>query len=197
VRGAEGFGFDHQLTFDLPTAISLMSPPGEMSTWETAWAAAGQPVGDEDNAGPVATVLQMAMVGCGIANGGTIMNPYLVEGIYNANGERGYTASPTVFQQAVTPETAERVTDVLSDVVRYGTGTAAQIQGITVAGKTGTAETGKAHDDSWFVGFAPAEEPEVVVALVLEEAVDSEFSDNAALKSQNVLYTALQKRGLL
>ena len=197
VRGAEAFGFDRQLTFDLPTAISLMSKPSEMSTWETAWAAAGQPVGDEENAGPVATVLQMALVGCALANDGQVMTPYLVEGIYNSTGERSYTAMPTVFQRAVSAETAERVTDVLSDVVRYGTGTAAAIPGVTVAGKTGTAETGKVYDDSWFVGYAPAEDPKVVVAIVLEEAEDSEFADNAALKSQNVLETALQIEGLL
>ena len=104
---------------------------------------------------------------------------------------------PTVLQRAVSAETAERVTDVLSDVVRCGTGTAAAIPGVTVAGKTGTAETGKAYDDSWFVGYAPAEDPKVVVAIVLEEAEDSEFADNAALKSQNVLETALQIEGLL
>ena len=86
---------------------------------------------------------------------------------------------------------------MLKGVVEYGTGTFAQIGGVTVAGKTGTAETGKEHDDSWFVGLAPAEDPQVVIAIVLEEAVDSEFTDNAARKSRDVLETALQIKGFL
>ena len=66
-----------------------------MTEWETAWAAAGEPVGTHESpAGPQATVLEMAMVGSAIANGGTMMQPYLVDGIYNANGERSYTGSP-------------------------------------------------------------------------------------------------------
>jgi len=125
------------------------------------------------------------------------MHPYLVEGIYNANGQRSFTAKPSAFQQAVSSQTADRVKSVLVDVVDQGTGIYAQIEGVSVAGKTGTAETGKPADDSWFVGMAPAEDPQVVVAIVLEQAIDSEYADNAALKSQNVLLTALQKKGVL
>ena len=197
VKTADDFGFDTELDFDLPVAMSVMSDPKRMTTWETAWAAAGQPVGTGKNNGPIATVLEMAMVGCAIANDGAIMNPYLVEGIYNANGERSFVAEPQVFKQAVSAETASRVKDVLVDVVRYGTGTQAAIYGVSVAGKTGTAETGKEHDDSWFVGIAPADDPQVVIAIVLEEAVDSEFTDNAARKSRDVLETALQIKGVL
>ncbi len=200
VAGADRFGFDTEMPFDLPLAESVMGDPNTMTTWETAWAAVGQPVNsynDNRQIGPFATVLEMAMVGCGIANDGTIMHPYLVEGIYNANGQRSFTATPSAFQQAVSAQTAQRVKAVLIDVVEYGTGTYAQIDGVTVAGKTGTAETGKPADDSWFVAMAPAENPQVVVAIVLEQAIDSEYSDNAALKSQNVLQTALQKKGIL
>ena len=200
VTGADKFGFDTNISFDLPLAESVMGDPGNMTTWETAWAAVGQPVNsynDNRQIGPFATVLEMGMVGCAIANNGTILHPYLVEGIYNANGQRSFTATPSAFQQAVSAQTAERVKAVLVDAVEWGTGVYAQIDGVTVAGKTGTAETGKEADDSWFVGFAPAEDPQVVVAIVLEQAIDSEYSDNAALKSQNVLETALQKKGVL
>ena len=197
VSGADAFGFDSDIDFELPVSTSIMSNPAYMNDWETAWAAAGQPVGDENEAGPIATVLQMALVGCGIANDGTIMAPYLVSGVYNANGEQSYEAQPTVLHQAVSADVAQRVRSVLTDAVSYGTGTGASIYGVDVAGKTGTAETDKEHDDSWFVGMAPAENPDIVVAIVLEEAVDSEWSDNAALKSRNVLVTALQKYGVL
>ena len=197
VEGAGKFGFGKSLNFDLPLAESVMPDPDEMSEWETAWAAAGQPVGDEANPGPFATVLEMGLVGCGIANDGVIMQPYLVEGVYNANGQRSFTAPQVPFSEATSKKTAERVTKVLEEVVESGTGVNAQIEGTTVAGKTGTAETGKDQDDSWFVGFAPADNPKVVVALVLEEAVEDESSVNAASKSGNVLQTALQIKGVL
>ena len=195
VDGAEKFGFDQEIHFDIATAVSLMSKPSEMTEWETAWAAAGQPVGEHTQNGPYATVLQMALVGCAIANDGTIMNPYLVEGIYNADGQRSYSASPSTFLQAISKTTAERVRDVLVGVTEAGgTGTGAAIDGVKVAGKTGTAETGKENDDSWFVGMAPADDPAVVVAIVLEE--DGTEGDGAA-KAQNVLKTALEVEGLL
>ena len=200
VAGADRFGFDTPLDFDLPLAESVMGDPNLMTTWETAWAAVGQPVNsynDNRQIGPFATVLEMALVGCAIANDGTIMHPYLVEGIYNANGQRSFTATPSAFQQAISAQTADRVTAVMEEVVDSGTGMYAQVDGVSVAGKTGTAETGKPADDSWFIGFAPADDPQVVVAIVLEQAVDSEYSDNAALKSQNVLQTALQIKGVL
>lgn len=199
VAGADAFGFDSSLGFDLDTARSVMTPASEMSDWECAWAAAGQPVesvGDGANTrtGPYATVLQMALVGCAIANDGSIMSPYLVDSINNATGQRSFSATPKPFLKAIGAKTAQEVRQVLVDVVSSGTGTAAQIPGVTVAGKTGTAETGKPQDDSWFVGMAPADDPRVVVAIVLEqEGVEG----NSAAKAQNVLKTALSVEGLL
>lgn len=195
VDGADKFGFNHKIDFTLDTAMSLMAEPDEMTPWELAWAAAGEPVNPMNHPsepGPQATVLQMAMVGCAIANDGTIMNPYLVEGIYNANGERSFTATPNKFLQAVSKETANRVKDVLKGVVTDGTGTAAAIEGVEVAGKTGTAEK-ETGNDSWFVGMAPADNPRVVVAINLELADEGMGTQRA----QNVLRTALQVQGLL
>ena len=197
VAGAEKFGFDTSMDFDLPLAESRMAEPAEMSEWETAWAAVGQPVGDEAANGPFATVLEMAMVGCAIADDGTIMHPYLVEGIFNANGQRSFTASRNAFVQACSKRVAQRVGGVLEKVVEYGTGVNAQVSGVKVAGKTGTAETGKASDDSWFVGFAPADDPQVVVAMVLEEAVSGEVGENAAGRCAPVLQEALSVKGVL
>lgn len=197
VSGADKFGFDSQLIFDLPVAESVMGDPALMNEWETAWAADGQPVGDEAERGPFATVLEMGLVGCGIANDGSIMKPYLVQGIYNANGERSFSATSSTLTQACSSTIAQRVTDVLVEVVEMGTGTNAQVYGTTVAGKTGTAETGKPMDDSWFVGFAPADDPQVVIAIVLEQAVSSEGGVNAAAKAQPVLQTALEIKGVL
>ena len=193
VKTADGFGFDTQINFDLPTAMSLMTNPSDMSEWELAWAAAGQPVGNHSQLGPYTSVLQMALVGCGIANDGTIMNPYLVQSVYSSNGERSYNATPSTFGQPISKSTANRVKEVLKGVVKNGTGTAAQIYGVDVAGKTGTAETGKAKDDSWFVGMAPADDPKLVIAIVLEESDEG----TGAAKAKQVLTTALQTEGLL
>lgn len=194
VDGAESFGFNDDISFELPTRTSLMPEPDEMTEWETAWAAAGEPVGEHESpAGPQATVLEMALVGCGLANDGLIMQPYLVDGVYNASGERSYTASPSRLTQAVSEATAARVRSVLEGVVTSGTGTAAAISGVTVAGKTGTAERGDGTDDVWFVGMAPAEDPKVVVAIVLEKG----DSGAGAARAQNVLRTALSVQGAL
>ncbi|WP_418253041.1 FtsW/RodA/SpoVE family cell cycle protein [Gordonibacter urolithinfaciens] len=195
VEGADKFGFNRKIDFTLNTATSLMAEPDEMTKWELAWSAAGEPVNPQNHpspAGPQATVLEMALVGCAIANDGAIMNPYLVEGVYNANGERSFTATPNKFLQAVSKETANRVKDVLKGVVTDGTGTAAALPGVEVAGKTGTAEKENGND-SWFVGMAPADNPRVVVAINLELADEGMGTERA----QNVLRTALQVQGLL
>ena len=196
VEGAEKFGFNQDIDFDLPLATSLMPDPDEMTTWETAWAAAGEPVGEHESpAGPQATVLQMALVGCAIANDGTIMQPYLVDGIYNADGQRSYTATPTELFHAVSADVADRTLEVLKGVVSNGTGTRAAVSGVTVAGKTGTAEHEGVPDDRWFVGIADADgEPSVVVALMLERVGETTSADSHA---QPVLETALEVQGVL
>ena len=195
VEGAEAFGFNKDLDFELPVVTSLMPDPDEMTEWETAWASAGEPVGEHESpAGPQASVLEMAMVGCAVANNGTIMQPYLVDSVYNANGERSYQAQATTYLQAITSETASRVKEVLKDVVDYGTGTTAAINGVQVAVKTGTAEHPDG-DDGWFVGMADADSdtPSVVVAIVLEK----NESSVASAKAGDILETALRVRGEL
>lgn len=195
VAGAEDFGFNQLIDFELPFATSLMPDPDEMTEWETAWAAAGEPVGEHESpAGPQATVLEMALVGCAIANDGAIMQPHLVEAVYNAVGERSYTARPGKIAQAVSADTARRVLSVLEGVVTDGTGWAAQVSGVSVAGKTGTAQRADGDDDSWFVGITPSDSDgkKVVVAMVLEHG----GSGTAAVRAQGVLATALDVEGL-
>lgn len=196
VKTAEDFGFDQDIKFDLPLAKSLMPKPEEMTEWETAWAAAGEPVGEHESpAGPQSTVLEMAMVGCAIANNGVIQKPCLVDSIYNAEGKCSFTASPSTLMTATNSATANRVKSVLEGVVASGTGGAAAVSGVKIAGKTGTAETGKPIDDSWFVGIGPSENSRVVVAIVLEEG--SDLPGGAASRAQGVLRTALQVQGVI
>ena len=192
VSSSKNFGFNRELDFDLPLYTSLMPDANEMTQWETAWAADGQPVGEHTSpAGPQATVLQMAMVGCAIANNGVIEKPYLVDSIYNSEGVKSYTASAQTYLSPISSDTAQRVRKVLETVVQSGTGTAAQISGVSIAGKTGTAETGKTKDNSWFVGMGPSDDSDVVIAMVLEEADEG----TATTKSHDVLQTALQVEG--
>jgi peptidoglycan glycosyltransferase len=185
---AAGFGFNRELDSDFSLNTSLMPKPEEMTQWETAWAGVGQPVGyHESPSGPQATVMQMAMVGAGIANNGTLMKPHLLDHVIGSDGAILRTNSPVVLGEATTPETARKVQQAMEGVVRGGTGTAAQISGYTVRGKTGTAETGKPEDNAWFVGYVEIGERKVVVAIVLEEV-----SDGAATpKARDILQAAI------
>ena len=197
---AESFGFSQDFDLEVPLTTSLTGDADAMTTWETAWAACGQAVGDSSDhtVGPQATVMQMAMVAAAVANDGVLQQPYFVDGIYNAQGERSYTASTTTVGTVMDEDTAETITEMMETVVESGTGTSAAIDGVQVAGKTGTAETGNDYDNSWFVGFAPADNPTVVVAIVIEQGVSSDDSSGKATpRAKEVLETALEVQGQL
>ncbi len=115
------------------------------------------------------TPLQMAMVSATIANGGVVMRPYVVEKVTAPDGSTVVHTKPDPLGRAVSPEHAAHVAQMMQAVVEGGTGTAAQIPGVSVAGKTGTAETGENHvNTTWFIAFAPADNPRVAVAVVVE-----------------------------
>ena len=172
VAQSEAFGFNDVPPLEIPSAASLMPDPAEMTEWETAWAGVGQPVGEHESPpGPQATALQMALVAAGIGNGGVVMEPHLVESITDRGWSRGLQARAAHVEVGDRPTTAAEVTDLMVGVVESGSGRAAAISGVGVAGKTGTAETGKdAETHAWFIAFAPAENPQVAVAIVLENA---------------------------
>jgi penicillin-binding protein A len=118
----------------------------------------------------LATPLQMAMVAATVGNGGVVPKPYLVQKIIAPDGSTVRSAKPGNLGRAIKPQTAADLTTMMIAAVQGGTGTAAQIPGIQVAGKTGTAETNVAHVyTAWFVAFAPADNPQVAVAVVLEK----------------------------
>jgi peptidoglycan glycosyltransferase len=115
------------------------------------------------------TPMQMAMVAAAIANGGEVMRPYVVEKVKAPDGSTVIKTKPDTLGRAVSPQHAAEVNQMMQAVVTGGTGTAAQLPGIKVAGKTGTAETGENHvNTTWFITFAPADDPRVAVAVVLE-----------------------------
>lgn len=115
------------------------------------------------------TPLNMALVSCAIANNGTIMKPYIVSKAYHEKGSTLYKAKSSVLSSPIKKSTAKEITEYMTECVKSGTGRRAQVSGITVAGKTGTAENekkGKTH--AWFIGFAPAENPQIAICVMKE-----------------------------
>ena len=172
VEQSARFGFGRTPPVETPARASLMPDPEEMTMWETAWAGVGQPVGEHESPpGPQVTAVQMALIGAGIGNGGVVMRPYLVERVADRAGRVISTTPRRQWTTAASRSTADVVTAIMVDTVNGGTGTRARISGVEVAGKTGTAEVGEdAETHAWFIAFAPAENPQVAVAVVLEHA---------------------------
>lgn len=166
----DAFGFGRAPSVNLPAGMVVPSGrynhttllPANQAGEDTARIGIGQEQ-------LLVTPLQNAMVAAAIADHGTIMTPYLVQRVTDTNGSVLTTHHDTVFSTATTPEVAAEVTAMMRDVVQEGTGTAAALSGLDVAGKTGTAETSRSGiNDAWFIGFAPSSAPTVAVAVVIE-----------------------------
>jgi penicillin-binding protein A len=115
------------------------------------------------------TPLQMAMVAATVAHRGVLMRPHLVQRVVAPGGKTILRAKPRKVTRVMRPQIAAELNSMMQAVVTGGTGTAAQISGIPVAGKTGTAETGVGNIyTAWFIAFAPADHPKVAVAVVVE-----------------------------
>ncbi len=124
----------------------------------------------------LSTPLQMAEVAAAIANGGKLMKPQLWSRVIDPDGRVTERLDPSEYSQPIGEETAAELTTAMQGVVDEGTGTNAAISGVTVAGKTGTAETpfnescggGTEENQAWFMGFAPAEDPRIAIAASIE-----------------------------
>ena len=194
VSTARAFGYGQKLGLDFASAASIMPDPTEMTEWELAWAGAGQPVGQGHTPGPQTTVMQNAVMAATIANGGVAMNPYVVSQVLAPDGTVLKTTRGRSLGQAVGSGTADQVKQAMLDVVQSGTGSAARIPGVKVAGKTGTAETNNATANSTFVGFAPYDTPTVAISVVIEQNAKGE--ESAAGVAGQVLRAALAAQGL-
>jgi peptidoglycan glycosyltransferase len=171
-RYMDRFGFDRKPHLDYPA--DEMSASGEYDHGRLI--APTSPLVDVGRMGIgqdklQVVPLQMAEVAAGIANGGRLMVPHMTARIVNAEGRTVETIAPRVQSAVMRPSTARAVRSMMEAVVNEGTGTQAQIPGIQVAGKTGTAETqvGTAINNVWFVAFAPAANPRVAIAVTLEK----------------------------
>jgi peptidoglycan glycosyltransferase len=170
VEYMQRFGFWSRPPLEVPAAAvrisgrydggRLLSPGAPMDPLQVAWAAVGQEQ-------VLATPLQMVLVAAGVANGGQVMAPYLVDRVVTPQGKEVRVTRPKNWKDAIDPTVAMELNEMMQQVVEAGTGTAAALAGIEVAGKTGTAERGDANQ-AWFIGFAPAATPRVAVAVTIE-----------------------------
>lgn len=159
---ADAFGFDQDLSVPLAVSTSVFPAKDEIDAPQTALSAIGQ-------YDVRATPLQVAMLTATIANDGVRMAPYLVSSVRNQDLTVVDTAQPHSLGRSISASTAAELTAMMTQVVQSGTGTAAQIPGVTVAGKTGTAQTSSTEaPHAWFTAFAPADKPRVAVAVVVE-----------------------------
>ena len=119
------------------------------------------------------TPLQMAEVAAAVANGGKLMKPHMTDRIVDTDGRTVDRIEPQVQSTVMRSSTASALTAMMEGVVNSGTGTQAQIPGIRVAGKTGTAETqiGETTNNVWFIAFAPADNPRVAIAVTMEKQI--------------------------
>lgn len=154
------FGIGKEIPFDLAVEDSRF-PYSSMG--ETDLAAVGIGQGKLQ-----LTPMNMALIASAIANDGVMMKPYLVDRITAANGLSMRNATPSVLSTVCSPSVADAVTDMMEECVSSGTGTGAQVRGVSVAGKTGTAQNETDQDHAWFICFAPAENPVIAIAIVLE-----------------------------
>lgn len=165
---AQAFGFnDRHLRIPFPVVPSTFDPGADRA--QLALSSIGQ-------FNTRATPLQMAMVAAAVANGGQLLPPYLVERTTRRDGETVAEYGPRPPRLVMRPSTAARMRELMTDVVREGTGGNAAIRGATVGGKTGTAQHGVGNSGvpyAWFVSWAQADddlEPKVAVAVVVEDA---------------------------
>jgi peptidoglycan glycosyltransferase len=122
------------------------------------------------------TPLQMAEVAAAVANGGSLMKPQIWSRVVDPDGRVTKRLDPSEYSQPIDEQTAEELTTAMEGVVSEGTGTNAAIPGVPVAGKTGTAETpfndtcggGSEENQAWFIGFAPADDPQIAIAATVE-----------------------------
>ncbi len=160
---AEQLLYNRQLPLSLPYSESSFAMTAEADTWETLQTAIGQ-------GRTQVTPVHQTMITAAIANGGTLMKPYLIDRVESAGGQEGKKFMPSAWGELMTAKEAADLTEFMRNVVATGTGSALRTDAYTVAGKTGSAEfeTGR-ETHAWFTGFAPAESPKIAVTVIVEE----------------------------
>jgi penicillin-binding protein A len=199
---------DYMKRFGFYSKPPLDYPPDELNI-SRPFSSAGRPYppgsSNEDigrigigQGGLQVTPLQMAMVAAAVANGGKLMAPRLTERVVDQTGRTVQTINPSVYNQVMKPSTAQAVAQMMKRVVEEGTGTPAQLGGIDVAGKTGTASIGVQGSnltEPWFIGFAPVQNPKVAIAVTIEKSQGGFGGTVAAPIARAVVQTLLSEGG--
>ena len=159
IAQAESFGFGE--TFHTPLTVS----PSRFPEPESQAALAMDSFGQQDI---MVTPMQMAMIASAIANDGVLMEPYIVKQTLTADLEPVSTTKPSEYSRPMSEQTAAYMQQMMVDDVVSGTGYLAAIDGVDVAGKTGTAELTGSDRHAWFAAFAPADDPQIAVVVILE-----------------------------
>ncbi len=162
-KNYERFGLTQPLTGDIQESASKLPDFAKLSDGDLAQTGIGQ-------GSLLVTPLRMAMLASAFANKGTIMKPYLVQKIGAPDGTILKEISPEKWLSPVDAKLASQVANMMVTVINKGTGTAAALRDIQVAGKTGTAENPHGAPHAWFIGFAPADNPQIAVAVIIENA---------------------------
>lgn len=181
---AEAFGFGQSLEVPLPVTAS--SYPVEANPAQVGLTGIGQ-------YDVRVTPMQVAMISAGIANGGQVMTPYLIETVRDKDLSVIDTTTAQEFNDAISQSTAEELTEMMVAVVQDGSGYRAALPEVQVAGKTGTAEygsSGAAH--AWFTGFAPADDPQIAVAVIVESATDDWTGETGGVVAAPVAQAVLK-----
>ena len=184
-RYLERWRIGESLDFQLPAQRSMAPPKADIVPGELAQMGFGQ-------GALLVTPLQMGLIGATIANGGIVPRPFVVRDVVRAGAPTGLVSAGSLADP-VSPDVAANVTKMMVAVVERGTGTPARLAHVSVAGKTGTATNPLGRSHAWFVAFAPAEHPRVVVAIVVENV--GYGADYAAPIARDVLHTALEYAG--
>ena len=189
-KQAERFGFGDSL--NVPMRVTPSSFPSELNKPQLAMSSIGQ-------YDVRVTPLQVAMISAAIANGGKQMKPYLVKNVVDSSYDVISSTDPKVQATPISSNTASTLTDMMRSVVTDGSGKLAAVPGTEVAGKTGTAQgdTSKAAD-LWFTGFAPAKDPKIALAIVIEngggQGVDTLAGQVAAPAAAKIFSAAVNKQ---
>jgi penicillin-binding protein A len=183
LKMARAFGLGRAPRFDLPTAPGSLPDPRALGLRGLAQISFGQ-------GSLLVSPLQMCLVAAAIANHGIMMRPFLLSQLRTPGGRIIETYAQRGSRAVLPSWVAAEIASDMIGVVRGGTGTAAQIPGVEVAGKTGTAENPHGRTDAWFIAFAPADRPQVAVAVLVENAGGG--SDVAAPAARQVLQAALR-----
>ncbi|MFD6447376.1 peptidoglycan D,D-transpeptidase FtsI family protein [Promicromonospora sp. NPDC060204] len=161
----QDFGFTESLEIPMTTSVGAYPGLSDTAKDDSAARIALSGMGQGDLR---LTPLQVAMMSAAIANDGDLMEPYLIQSVRDSDLELVSQTKPNRYKSPFSSSTADALTEMMVAVVEDGSGTGAQIPGVQVAGKTGTAEDDPRSPTLWFTSFAPADDPQVAVAVVLE-----------------------------